>query len=86
MVSHKIPDNWQLASNSSKKKEANLIHKDKTRQEADQSQRQPEGSFFYSFYRNLRHRPQLTAGVDATPLPLHAQLVRSNTGTLKHGV
>ena len=77
MVSHKIPDNWQLASNSSKKKEANLIHKDKTRQEADRSQRQPEGSFFYSFYRNLRHLPQVTAGVGATPIPLHAQLVAS---------
>ena len=44
----------------------------KTRQESDRSRRQPEGSFFYSFYRNLRHQPQLTAGVGATTLPWFA--------------
>ena len=48
-----------------------------TRQEADRSRRQPDGSFFYSFCHNLRLRPQLTAGVGATPLPWHAQLVPS---------
>ena len=52
-----------------------------TRQESDRSRRQPEGSFFVSFYRNLRYQPQLTAGGGATPLPLRAQLVPSNTGT-----
>ena len=35
---------------------------DKTRQESDRSRRQPEGSIFVSFYRNLRYQPQLTAG------------------------
>ena len=54
---------------------------DKTRQEANRSRRQPEGSFFYSFCRNLRHLPEITAGVGATRLPLHAQLVPSDTGT-----
>ena len=50
--------------------------------ESDRSRRQPEGSFFVSFYRNLRYQPQLTAGGGgATPLPLRAQLVPSNTGT-----
>ena len=53
----------------------------KTRQESDRSRRQPEGSFFVSFYRNLRYQPQLTAGGGATPLLLRAQLVPSNTGT-----
>ena len=42
-----------------------------TRQEADRSQRQPKCSFFFSFYRNLRHLPQFAAGVGATPIPLH---------------
>jgi len=51
------------------------------KQEADRSRTQPEGSCFYSFYRDLRHLPQLTAGVGTTPIPLHAQLVPSNTST-----
>ena len=55
--------------------------KTRQRQESDRSRRQPEGSFFVSFYRNLRYQPQLTAGGGATPLPLRAQLVPSNTGT-----
>ena len=61
-----------------------IFEKNKTRQESDRSRRQPEGSFFVSFYRNSRYQPQLTAGGGATPLPLHAQLaqlVPSNTGT-----
>ena len=39
-----------------------IMYIDKTRQESDRSRRQPEGSFFASFYRNLQYQPQLTAG------------------------
>ena len=41
---------------------SNCFFLPKTRQESDRSRRQPEGSFFFSFYRNLRYQPQLTAG------------------------
>ena len=39
----------------------------------DRDRRQPEGSFFMAFYCNFRRLPQLTAGVGATPIPLHTQ-------------
>ena len=62
---------------------------DKTRQESDRSRRQPEGSFFVSFYRNLRYQPQLTAGGGATPLPLrHSSPVafkdQKSTNVVRH--
>ena len=41
----------------------------------------PKTPFFLGFYSNSRHLPWLTVGVGATPNPLHAQLVPSNTGT-----
>ena len=34
------------------------------------------------FYHNLRHLPQLIAGVGATPIPLNTQLVLSSTGII----
>ena len=63
------------------KESRQFFNQDKTRQESHRSRRQPEGSFFVNFYCNLRYQPQLTAGGGATPLPLRAQLVPSNTGT-----
>ena len=43
----------------------------------------PKAPFFFIhyFYRNLRRLPQLAAEVVFTSIPLHAQLVPSNTGT-----
>ena len=35
----------------------------------------PKAPFSSCFYCNLRRLPQLTAGVGATPIPLHTQLV-----------
>ena len=58
----------------SEQKRATVTRKDKRSAKVkDRGRRQPEGSFFMAFYCNLRRLPQLTAGVGATPIPLHTQ-------------
>ena len=68
LLNHECMKQWNRATNCIKQAEV--------RQEDDRSRRQPGGSFFISFSRDLSQ-----GGVGATPMPLHAQLVPSKTVT-----